>query len=53
MEMVRSTFKKPDQQFDSRIDGKKTGSCGQKGASYYTKHKDQERNYAYINRSKK
>ena len=40
MEIVIPKSKKPDKQFDSRTDNKKTVSIGQKGASYFTKHKD-------------
>ena len=43
MGIVISKSKKPDKKFDSRIGGKHTVSFGQKGASYYTKHKDEER----------
>ena len=39
--------------FDARIVNKKTISFGQKGASDFTKHKDDERKDAYINRHKK
>ena len=41
------------QKFDSRIDGKKTVSFGQQGASDFTTHKDKERKDAYINRHNK
>ena len=40
MEIIISESKKPDKQFDSRIDGKHTVSFGQKGASVFTTHKD-------------
>ena len=43
MEIVISKSKKPDKQFDARIDNKKTVSFGQEGASDYTKHKDKQR----------
>ena len=51
-EIVISKSKRPDKQLDSRIYGKKTVSFGQKGASDYTKHKDKERTYAYVDRHK-
>ena len=50
MEIVISKSKKPDKKFDSRIDGKRAVSFGQKGASDYTKHKDKERKARYIDR---
>ena len=39
--------------FDARIDGTKTVSFGQKGASDFTKHKDTDRKDRYIARHKK
>ena len=53
MEIVIPKSKEPDKKFDPRIDGKKTVPFGQKGASYFTKHKNKERKDAYINRHKK
>ena len=53
MEIVITKSKKSDKKFDAVIDGKKTVSFGQKGASDYTKHKDKERKEAYISRHKK
>ena len=53
MEIVISKAKNPDKKFGSRIDGKKTVSFGQKGASDYTKHKDKERKERYVDRRKK
>ena len=53
MESVIPKYKKPDEKLDFRIGCKKTVSFGQKGASDYTKHKDNERNDAYIYRHKK
>ena len=44
---------KPDKKYDAVIDDKKTISFGQRGASDYTKHKDDERKQRYINRHKK
>ena len=52
MEIVISKSKKPDKKLDARIDNTKTVSFGQKGASDYAKHKDNERNYAYVDRHK-
>ena len=52
MEIVITKSKKVDKQFDARIDGTKTISFGQKGASDYTKHKDKERKERYIDRHK-
>ena len=53
MEIVITKSKKVDNKFDARTDGKETVSFGQKGASDFTKHKDNERTDAYINRQKK
>ena len=53
MEIVITKSKKPDKKYDSRINGSKTVSFGQKGASDYTKHKDPIRKEAYIARHKK
>ena len=39
--------------YDARIDGTKTVSFGQQGASDFTKHKDKDRKEAYIARHKK
>ena len=39
--------------YDARIDGTKTVSFGEKGASDFTKHKDKDRKEAYIARHKK
>ena len=39
MEVVLTKSKKPDKKYDARIDGSKTVSFGQKGASDFTKHK--------------
>ena len=48
MEVVLTKFKKPDKQYDARIDGSKTVSFGQKGASDFTKHKNSDRKEIYI-----
>ena len=52
MEVVLTKSKKPDEKYDARIDGTKTVSFGQKGASDYTKHKHPDRKYRYIDRHK-
>ena len=52
MEVVSTKSKKPDKKHDARIDGAKTVSFGQKGASDYTKHKNPDRKDRYINRHK-
>ena len=43
----------PSKKYDAIIDDKKTISFGQRGASDYTKHKDDERKQRYIARHKK
>ena len=53
MEVVITKSKKPDKKYDARIDGSKTVSFGQKGASDFTKHKDKDRKESYIARHKK
>ena len=50
IEIVISKSNKANKQYDARIDGTKTVSFGQKGASDYTKHKDLDRNASYIAR---
>ena len=40
MEVVITKSKQPDKKYDARIDGTKTVSCGQKGASDFTKNKN-------------
>ena len=52
MEVVFTKSKKPDTKYDARIDGTKTVSFGQKGASDFTKHKHPYRKYRYIDRHK-
>ena len=44
---------KPDKKYTAVIDDKKSIHFGQKNASDYTKHKDDERKQRYINRHKK
>ena len=53
MEVVLTNFKKPGKKYDARIDGTKTVSFGQKGASDFTKHKNTDRKDRYIDRHKK
>ena len=53
MEIVITPSKNNNKKFDALIDGKKTVSFGEKGASDYTKHKDKERKERYIARHKK
>ena len=52
MEVVLTKFKTLDKKYDARIDGSKTVSFGQKGASDYTKHKNTDRKERYIDRHK-
>ena len=53
MEVVLTKSKKLDKKHDARIDGSKTVSFGQKGASDFTKHKNSDRKERYIDRHKK
>ena len=53
MEVVITKSKKPDKKYDALINGSKTVSFGQKGASDFTKHKDKDRKERYIDRHKK
>ena len=39
MKVVLTKSKKPDKKYDARINGTRTVSFGQKGASDFTKHK--------------
>ena len=53
MEVVITKSKNPSKKkYDARIDGTKTVSFGQKGASDFTKHKNTDRKEAYIARHK-
>ena len=52
MEVVITKSKKPDKKYDARIDGSKTVSFGEKGASDFTKHKDKDRKNRYVDRHK-
>ena len=52
MEVVISPSKNKSKKFDALINGSKTISFGQKGASDYTKHKDKDRKNRYIDRHK-
>ena len=53
MEGVLTKSEKPDEKYDARIDGTKTVSFGQKGASDFAKHKKTYRKDAYLARHKK
>ena len=50
MEVVITKSKKPDKKYDARIDGSKTVSFGQKGASDFTEHTNTNRKDRYIDR---
>ena len=52
MEVVITKSTKNIKKYDARIDGTKTVSFGQKGASDFTKHKDTDRKDRYIDRHK-
>ena len=52
MEIVISPPTKKNKKYDARIDGTKTVSFGQKGASDYTKHKNPDRKDRCIDRHK-
>ena len=52
MEVIITKSKKPDKKYDARVDGTKTDSFGQKGASDFTKHKNTDRKERYIDRHK-
>ena len=52
MEVVLNKSKKPDKKYDARIDGSKTVSFGQKGASDFAKHRNSDRKERYIDRHK-
>ena len=43
MDVVLTKSKKSDKKYDARIDGTKTVSFGQKGASDFTNHKNPDR----------
>ena len=54
MEVVITKSKNSSKKkYDARIDGTKTVSFGQKGASDFTKHGNKDRKEAYIARHKK
>ena len=53
MDVIISKSKKADKKYDAVINGKKTISFGQKGASDMTTHKDKDRKQRYIDRHKK
>ena len=50
MEVVLTKSKKPAKKYDARVDGTKTVSFGQKGASDFTKRKNPDRKDRYIDR---
>ena len=50
MEIVISKSDKENKKYDAVINGTKTASFGQKGASDYTKHIDKDRKERYIDR---
>ena len=52
MEVVISKSTNSSKKYDARIDGTRTISFGQKGASDFTKHKDPQRKDRYIDRHK-
>ena len=52
MEAVITKSTKIISKYDARIDGTKTVSFGQNGASDFTKHKHKYRKYQYIDRHK-
>ena len=52
MEVVIPTSKNSSKKYDARINGTKTFSFGEKGASDFTKHKDPQRKDRYIARHK-
>ena len=51
MEAIISKRKKPDKKYDAVIDGRKN-SFGASGYSDFTKHKNTDRKYRYIDRHK-
>ena len=53
METVISKSDKKSKPYDAVINGTKTVSVGEKGASDYTKHKDKYRKERYIDRHSK
>ena len=52
MDVVITKSKKPDKKYDALVNGSKTVSFGQKGASDFTKHKNTDRKERYIDRHK-
>lgn len=53
MEIIISNSDRPNKKYKVVIDDKKTIHFGQKGASDYTIHKNDDRKERYINRHKK
>ena len=52
-EVIITKSNKTNKKYDAIVDGKKTVSFGQKGASDFTKHNDNDRKQSYIARHKK
>ena len=52
-EVVVTKSNKPDTKYEAIIDGQKTVSFGQNGASDFIKHNDNDRKQSYIARHKK
>ena len=52
-EVIIKKSSKPDKKYDAVINGKKTVSFGQAGASDFTLHRDEERKQRYIDRHRK
>ena len=52
-EVIIKKSSKPDKKYDAIINGKKTVSFGQAGASDFTIHRDEERKQRYIDRHRK
>ena len=52
-EVIITKSNKPYKKYDAVIDGKKTISFGQNGASDFTKHNDNDRKQSYMNRHRK
>ena len=52
-EVIITKSSKTNKKHDAIIEGKQTVSFGQKGASDFTKHNDNDRKQSYINRHRK
>lgn len=53
MNIIIKPSSRKDKKYDAVIDGSKTVSFGQRGASDFTLHKNEDRKNRYINRHKK